>query len=80
MILAAGQGTRLMPFTKGMPKCMVKVIDRPLIEYQINALNSLGVADIIIVRGYQGEKIKYPGIRYYENNEYKTTNIVYSLF
>ena len=80
VILAAGQGTRLMPYTKGIPKCMVRVNDHPLIQYQINVLTSLGINDIIIVRGHQGKKINFPNVRYYENNEYKITNMVYSLF
>jgi len=69
-----------MPYTKGIPKCMVRVNDHPLVQYQINVLRSLGVNDIIIVRGHQGEKINFPNVRYYENNEYKITNMVYSLF
>ncbi len=48
MILAAGQGTRLRPLTERIPKCMVPLGEKPLLEYTIEWLREYGVVDIII--------------------------------
>ena len=67
IILAAGEGKRLMPYTSGIPKCMVNVGGRPLIEYQIDILKKSGINDIIIVKGHHGNKIKINGTRTFTN-------------
>jgi NDP-sugar pyrophosphorylase family protein len=48
MILAAGYGTRLRPLTDRVPKCLVPVDGKPVIEHTIEWLVSSGVSDIII--------------------------------
>ena len=80
IILAAGEGKRLMPYTSGIPKCMVNVGGRPLIEYQIDVLKRSGINDIIIVKGHQGNKIKINGTKTFTNKRYYETNMVTSLF
>ncbi len=63
MLLAAGQGTRLMPLTDQTPKCMVRVGGRPLLEYTITWLRRYGVQEVVInlhhlpaaVTGYFGD-------------------------
>ncbi|MEB2365069.1 MAG: sugar phosphate nucleotidyltransferase, partial [Chloroflexota bacterium] len=49
IILAAGQGTRLRPVTLTMPKPMVPVANKPLIEYAVDLLKAAGVHDIGII-------------------------------
>ncbi len=78
IVLAAGTGSRLGEYTKEKPKCMVPLAGKPLLEYQLEALRTI-TDDIVIVRGYMAHLINYPGIRYYENVEYATTNMVGSL-
>jgi L-glutamine-phosphate cytidylyltransferase len=85
IILAAGQGTRLMPYTAERPKCMVEFNSKPIINYIIDSINTVGIENIIIVSGYKSEVlkkhlIKHNNIRYYTNNNFATTNMVYSLF
>ena len=58
IILAAGQGTRLHPYTKNLPKCMVKIGGKPLVQYQIDVLRNAGIQDINFVGGYMIEKLK----------------------
>ena len=57
IILAAGEGQRLRPFTAGRPKVMLKVGGKPVLEYVIEALRDSGIRDIVIVSGYHREQI-----------------------
>ncbi|MEE9151969.1 MAG: bifunctional sugar-1-phosphate nucleotidylyltransferase/acetyltransferase [Thermoplasmata archaeon] len=57
VILAAGEGTRLRPFTVSRPKVMIPIANRPIIEYAVEALSQNGIKDIIIVVGYKKERI-----------------------
>ena len=54
VILAAGQGTRMK---SGHPKVLHQILGRPMISYLIDALNSIGITDILVVVGYQSEKV-----------------------
>lgn len=80
IILAAGMGTRLSQYTKDMPKCMLNFLGKPLIEHQVETLRSCSIDDIVIVTGYQNDKIKIDGVKYYKNEKFLETNMVESLF
>ena len=81
VILAAGMGTRLKQYTQDLPKCMAIVLNgKTLLETQMEALRACGITDLAVVRGYKAEKIGFPGVRYYTNPRYATTNILASLF
>ncbi len=81
IILVAGQGTRLKPLTDDRPKCMVKLLGKPLLEHQLNVLASNNISDIYVVTGYLKEKICYPQLKgTYHNPRYEQTNMVVSLF
>ncbi len=58
VIAAAGFGTRFLPQTKAMPKEMLPLIDKPVIQYVVEELVSVGVKDIIIVTGYSKRAIE----------------------
>jgi NDP-sugar pyrophosphorylase family protein len=58
MILAAGFGTRLRPLTNTIPKALVPVAGRPLIEYGLLFLQSQGVDQVVINLHHLGEKIR----------------------
>lgn len=90
LILAAGEGIRLKPITDDIPKTLVEVRGIPFV---VNALDALAkhkeeVKEVIIVVGYKKELIKkrigdkYNGmlIRYVDNDEWKNTNNIYSLW
>lgn len=51
IIPAAGLGTRFLPQTKAMPKEMLPIIDKPVIQYVVEEAVSAGITDIIIVTG-----------------------------
>lgn len=79
IILAAGQGTRLKKYTKNLPKGMLSFMGKTIIERQLEMYRKAGVETIIVVRGYAGDKIDYPGVKYYTNEDYANTNMVESL-
>jgi phosphoenolpyruvate phosphomutase len=80
VILAAGASQGLLPLTEELPKPMLDIKGKSILERQIDVLNACGVKDIAVVRGYKKEAIKLPNVRYYDNDEYATTNEVTSLF
>jgi len=80
IILAAGRGVRLRPFTNNRPKCMVEVHDKPLIQWQVEMARQSGIKDIVIVTGYLGEVIDIDGVIYVENSRFAETNMVETLF
>lgn len=58
VIAAAGFGTRFLPQTKAMPKEMLPLVDKPIIQYIVENLVNAGVKDIIIVTGYSKRSIE----------------------
>lgn len=58
IILAGGRGTRLRPLTYELPKPMMTIRGKPIMEYMIEQLKAADVYDLIISIGYLGEKIK----------------------
>lgn len=58
VIMAGGKGTRLATVTKNIPKPMVPIERRPLLEYQIENLKENGVDNIILIVGHLGDVIK----------------------
>ena len=51
VIPAAGFGTRFLPQTKAMPKEMLPIVDKPVIQYIVEELVEAGIKDIILVTG-----------------------------
>lgn len=88
IILVAGQGSRLRPFTDQRPKCLVEVQGRPMLAYQLEALHAAGIRDCVIVVGHRAAQIRetfgtrYRDMRisYVENPRYDSTNNIYSLW
>jgi len=58
VIAAAGFGTRFLPQTKAMPKEMLPLVDKPIIQYIVEQLSEAGIEDIIIVTGYHKRSIE----------------------
>ncbi len=80
IILAAGVGLRLRPITDDKPKCLVPLLGKPLLHYQIKILEEAKISPIAIVTGYLAEQIKELGHPTYHNPLYDRTNMVESLF
>lgn len=58
VLAAAGFGTRFLPQTKAMPKEMLPLVDKPIIQYVVEELVAVGVQDIFIVTGYSKRSIE----------------------
>lgn len=58
LILAAGQGIKMRPYTYEMPKPMMPVKHRPILEHIISQLRDNDIRDIVIVIGYLGDQIQ----------------------
>lgn len=58
VIAAAGFGTRFLPQTKAMPKEMLPLVDKPIIQYLVEELVEAGIEDIVIVTGYHKRSIE----------------------
>ena len=88
IILAAGQGKRLLPLTKVLPKTMLKVGGTPIINHILNSINLNLVNEFLIVVGHNKEvvvnhlKKDFKGIpiKYIDNSKHIETNSTYSLW
>jgi choline kinase len=79
IILAAGRGSRMGELTSQIPKCMVKFMGKPILEYTLQVLrNHKSINEIVLIRGYYAEKINYPNIKYYDIIQ--SHNMVETLF
>src|SRR5262247_1055719 len=57
VILAAGKGTRMRPFSEHWPKPILPVLGKPLMVHQLEMLAALGVRDVVIVIGHLGHEV-----------------------
>ncbi|MDY6865097.1 MAG: bifunctional sugar-1-phosphate nucleotidylyltransferase/acetyltransferase [Halobacteriota archaeon] len=73
VILAAGEGVRLRPFTIKRPKVMVPLVNKPILEYVIRALSKCGIYEIVLVVGYKKESV----MDYFGSGDDFGVNIVY---
>ena len=83
IFLAAGIGSRLLPLTLNVPKPLIRVNGKRIIDTAIDAALAVGVEEIYIVRGHLAEQFdlllaKYPQIRFIENPDYFETNNISS--
>jgi choline kinase len=88
LILAAGGGTRLRPRTDRLPKCLLPVRGRALLDYQLEALAAAGVGEFLLVTGYLAEQVEKHVARSGQagrartlvNPAFAATNNLYSLW
>lgn len=78
IILAAGRGTRLAPYTDDLPKAMVPYRGLPLLHHIGATLRACGVSEIVVVRGHRADQVQLPGAQYVVNRD--GHNMLYSLF
>ena len=71
IFIAAGQGSRLGNLTKDLPKPLVDVNNKSIIERQISLLRKNNVNDIVVVTGYKKEKFTFKNIEYVHNPNFR---------
>jgi bifunctional UDP-N-acetylglucosamine pyrophosphorylase/glucosamine-1-phosphate N-acetyltransferase len=74
VILAAGEGTRMRPLTDTRPKPMLPVADRPLMAHTADAAVDAGVAELVLVVGYEAEQV-----RAHFGDEYRGVPVSYAV-
>ena len=80
IIIAGGNSTRIRPLSNEIPKTMIEIYGKSILERQIELFQRYGISDITVVTGYQSEKINLPNITCIKNEKYKSTNVNEGLF
>lgn len=87
IIPAAGTGSRLFPFTESVPKGLLRVNGRMLLEYSLELMYKAGIDEVIFVTGFKNTLLESlllavelrPPLRFIHNPDYATTNSIVSL-
>ena len=85
ILIAAGRGKRLGPHTEEIPKCMVDVAGKPILGWVWEALERVGVEELVVIRGYRGDVLEtfvrglVPKAIFVDNHEWQTNNVLLSL-
>ena len=75
VILAGGMATRLGDLTRGHPKSLLKIQDKPVLEYQLELLRKAAIGDVVLCLGHLGKQIE----RYFGDGNRFGVNIRYSI-
>jgi len=83
IVIGAGRGSRLGPETDEIPKTLVPVMGRPMLDWILEALGAAGFQrkDVLFICGYKAEvlRARYPEFTYVENRDWEKNNILASL-
>ena len=71
IILAAGRGSRIPEISNNKPKCLIKINGSPILSRQVKFLKNSKIKNIIIIRGYKKNYIKFKSVNYVENKNFK---------
>ena len=80
LILAAGEGNRLRPYTLDRPKCLVEIEGMSLLDRQLYVLRSENITDIKLIGGYRSDVLEHFGLVSAINPRFAETNMVWTLF
>ena len=80
IILAAGEGKRLGNLSKKVPKCLVPIFGRSLLKRNLEIFKKNKIKKIIVVGGYKSHLLRSKSYTLLKNNEFKSSNMVWSLF
>src|SRR5205814_414897 len=85
ILIAAGRGKRLGTHTDEVPKCMVEIGGKPILGWVWDALSSVGVDELIVIRGYRGDVLEkfvrgfVDNVTFVDNDEWETNNVLLSM-
>ena len=88
VILAAGMAKRLRPLTDTMPKCLLEIGGRMLLQRTVDAIRATGINELVVVTGYKSGMIRrfmdehysQTVVHYLHNADYEHNNNIYSLW
>ena len=86
IILAAGRGSRMSGLTRDKPKCLVEMLGRPLLFWQLEALQKAGIDELAVAAGYRADMLEKLATRapapyaMVLNEQWADTNMLYTLF
>lgn len=80
VLLAASQGERLGELTREIPKALLKVDGKSILDTQIEDFNHVGIKDITVVRGFAKDKVTRQNIKTVDNDDFADTMELYSLY
>jgi len=79
VILAAGRGSRMHTQTDDQPKCLIQWQGKSILDWQLQALNQVGIRDVAIVTGYRREKLRARMFHEFVNYQWARSSVVESL-
>ncbi len=79
VILAASKDKNLFPLTENIPKALLDIKGKTILQRQIEILHNAGIHDIAVVRGYNKHKINYPHLTYFDNDDFEKSGSLVSL-
>ena len=79
IIIAAGSGKRISKDVESIPKSLINVNGKPIINYQIEILRELGIQDIIVITGKFNDKFDIKNINYVHDTKHEQHDILGSL-
>ena len=80
IVIAAGRGLRLAPYTDSWPKCMLPIVGgRTMLSLAIERLRAAGCDRLVVVTGHLAERIDAPGCHTVHNDQFADNNILHSL-
>ena len=80
VIAAAGYEERINSIEREIPKVMLKIRGKSLLERQVELFKRLDISEIYVVRGYQKKQINFTEVKYVDNDEYRDSGIFYSFY
>lgn len=78
VVLAAGDESEAI--VEDRPKAMLEVRGQTILERQVDTLHGFGVRDVVVVRGYKKDQVDVPAVRFVDNDRYRETGELHSLF
>ena len=79
IIIAAGSGKRISDDVKSIPKSMINVNGKPIINFQIEVLKKSGIKKIFVITGKYHEKFNVNNVEYVHDKEHEKHDILGSL-
>ena len=88
VLLAAGMGVRLQPLTYDIPKCLIRIGNKTLLEHTLENISTIDINEVIIVTGYLSQMIEQAishinlpiSVTFVKNEDFETTGSMYSLY